>query len=131
MGPTVASSIEFMEVLPQEGGKCPPNDAVSQGYETVWRYVASDPPTPDDFKSHAAAKKPLPPGQDPCRWASCSLFLSDDGSYESLPKPRKRYKYIAKISITAMCGFTKQSGIHVDFWRFKTFKANVQQVFEL
>jgi hypothetical protein len=120
-----ASAVEFMVELPQEGGKCPPADAVQQGYAEVWRYVASNPPTAADFQSQSEAKKPLPAGVTACRWASCSLFVSPDGPYLALPTLRKRYKYIAKLSITANCGFTKQTGMHVDFWRFKAFKPNI------
>lgn len=129
-----ASAVEFVADLPQEGGKCPPADAIQQGYGEVWRYVASNPPTAADFQSQWEAKKPLPLGIDVsqlCRWASCSLFLSRDGSYLALPRPRKRYKYIAKLSVTANCGFTKQTGVHVDFWRFKGFKPKILDVVAL
>ena len=118
----------FMEKLPPA---CPPVDAVRANYDAVWRFVTSNPPTDVDFHSHAMLKKRLPPGQDLCRWSSCSLFLSSNRSYKSLPKPRKKYKYIARLKISHLCGYTHSNGKHVDFWRFEGVDPNVTQVIPL
>ncbi|MET4752566.1 hypothetical protein ABIB08_006936 [Bradyrhizobium sp. RT11b] len=59
------------------------------------------------------------------------MFLVQNGTYQALPKPRKKFKYIAKVSITAKCGKSKLGGIHLDFWPFANFKANVVEVIPL
>jgi hypothetical protein len=114
----------FMEALPVS---CPPDHAIRRAYEGVWRYVTSNPPVPSDFQSFAAVKK-APPTADPCRWASCSVFLTKDAAYTKLPKMRARYGYLAKIKITANCGFTDLKKVHIDFWRFSTFTPTVLEV---
>jgi len=52
-------------------------------------------------------------------------------AFTKLPKPRRRFKYIAKIKITTKCGLTDQQKLHVDFWPFDTFKAHILDVEEL
>jgi hypothetical protein len=124
MAEVVASKFEYMEDLPPS---CPPDTAVLKAYDGVWRYVTSNPPVPSDFQSLASAKD-APPTVDPCRWASCSVFLTKDAAYQKLPKMRARYKFLAKITITAKCGFTSRQKLHIDFWRFKTFKPNLLEI---
>jgi len=113
-----------MEDLPP---LCPPDYAELKAYDGVWRYVTSYPPVPSDFQSWAAIKE-APPTADPCRWASCSVFLTKDAAYKKLPKMRARHKFLVKIAITAKCGFTHCRDLHIDFWRFKSFKPTVLEV---
>jgi hypothetical protein len=121
MAEIVASKYEYMENLPS---LCPPDSAALKAYAEVWRFVTSNPPIPSDFQSLAATKAP-PPTVDPCRWASCSVFLTRDAAYKKLPKLRARYGFLAKITISDKCGFTDRQKLHMDFWRFKTFRPNV------
>jgi hypothetical protein len=113
MAGAVLSTNEFMETLPALN--CPPKDrAVQKAYAAVWRYVNSRSPTDADFNSFAKTN-PTPANFSAClacKWAACSLFLAPTGDYTALPKPRKKYKYIAKISITEQCGFTVESNNH-------------------
>jgi hypothetical protein len=119
----------FTEKLPPS---CPPDEAVLAAYENVWRYVSNNPPSDEDFHSHAKLKKPLPNiGITLCEWSSCSLFLSDNNSYRLLPKPKKKFAFIAKLKITNSCGYTQSNGKHVHFWRFKDVSPNVTAVFPL
>jgi hypothetical protein len=129
MSGTVAVAHEFTEDLPDA---CPPEDAVQASYENVWRFVSSNPPADVDFHSHAMLDKPLPRfGVTLCEWSSCSLFLSDNDSYKLLPKPKKKFKFIARLQITNLCGFTQSNGKHVHFWRFKNVTPKVTAVFPL
>jgi hypothetical protein len=121
-----------MEKLPQAAGiPCPPQGAGQKAYKALWRYVSNNPPSMKDFASHAALGKPIYPGVSPCRWASCSMFLAENVSYQALPRVRKKYKFVAKISITAKCGMSSESGIHLDFWPFSTFVPNIIEVMTL
>ena len=65
----------FAEVLPPQ---CPPQGASDVSIEKAYRAVTSMTPQASDFASHAALKRPIGNGVDPCRHASCSLFLSKD-----------------------------------------------------
>jgi hypothetical protein len=60
------------------------------------------------------------------------MFLAKNVTYQALPKPRKQYKYVARVSITPNCGVTMLGeGIHVNFWPFATFVPKVIEVVEL
>jgi hypothetical protein len=132
-GPVLKRS-NFLEQLPQaQGDPCPPVKALQKAYGSLWRYVSNNPPTVADFASHAAQGKTMPKVGDitPCRWASCSLFIANNVTYQRLPKPRKRFKYIARLSITPQCGMSDEKGIHLDFWPFSGFAPKVLEVVEL
>lgn len=117
---------EFTESLPPA---CPPDEAVRANYENAWRYVDSNPPGEADFRSHAfLSNKNPPPGVTLCEWSSCSLFLSHNKSYHLLPKPKKKYRFIARLRITDQCGYTQSNGKHVHFWRFKNASPIVLEV---
>jgi hypothetical protein len=118
-GGASANTLKFKETLP---GSCPPAGAGVRAYEGVWRFVSSNPVTDQDFASHHAQGKTPPPTVSACRWASSSLFLTKEAAYKHLPKPRKRFKYIAKVQITEQCGVSVLVRTHIDFWRFDTFK---------
>jgi hypothetical protein len=59
------------------------------------------------------------------------MFLAQNVTYGALPKVRKKYKYVAKVSITAKCGVSQETGIHLDFWPFSTFKPTVLDIIAL
>jgi hypothetical protein len=123
---------KYLEDLPQEvGAPCPPDGAEKKSYDALWRYVDADPPTLSGFASHAALGKTRNPVVSACRWSSCSFFMVQNSTYRALPKPRKKYKYIARVSITAECGMSKPGDIHLDFWPFANFAPNVQEVIAL
>lgn len=125
-------SSKFLEKLPQaEGAPCPPDGANGNAYAALWRFVSNNPPTLEDFKSHAAKGKPVFGDISPCRWASCSMFLAQNVTYGALPKVRKKFKYVAKVAITAKCGISQETGIHLDFWPFSTFKPTILDVIPL
>lgn len=131
MSGSIKAASKFVEQLP---ASCPPAEAVAVNYETIWRYVNSNPPIESDFQSHAMRNKNPPPGVDPCRWASCSLFLIDNVNnlaYKALPKVKKKYKFLAQLKVTHLCGVTLSNGRHVDFWRFSGVIPNVTRVIAL
>jgi hypothetical protein len=113
----------FFEELPEQ---CPPANAMERELPAAYRVVTNVNPDMEDFKSYAARKVKCPDGFDPCRWASCSLFLSRDRAIEiamKLPKPRFKKPFIATMSITAMDGVSlvKKNSPHVDFWMYSNF----------
>lgn len=77
--------------------------------------------TQEDFKSHAAQGKPVPPGVDPCRWASCSLFTVKDAAIKLLPQIRGKYSFVATLKLATGCGYMKEGNGHIDFWMFEFF----------
>src|SRR5664279_6231718 len=63
---------------------CPPVDSCSSFSHQVIRLVDSPEITLDDFKSHAALGIAIRGDITPCRWASCSVFIS--GQVAKLPR---------------------------------------------
>jgi hypothetical protein len=120
--------LQFKENLP---ALCPPPLAASEAYEGVWRFVNSNPVTDQDFASYHALGKPCPPSVPPCKWASSSLFLNKDAAFGCLPKPRKRFKYIARVNISKRCGVSILTRSHIDFWRFAVFVPSVIAIEDL
>ena len=118
-------SPKYKENLPDG---CPPDGAGVRAYEGVWRYVTSKTVTDNDFASYHALGKPRPKTVSPCRWASSSLFLTQEAAYLLLPKLRGRYKHIAKVNISEKCGVSLLLKSHIDFWRYDTFKPAVVAV---
>jgi hypothetical protein len=112
--------VGFLEKLPDA---CPPADAHDGACSDVYRLAVGSSPTLDDFASKAALGEPLPPRQDACRWASCSLFPS----LAVIEKKRKAfkklrlYKYAARLNIVAGSGRIIQDEFHIDFWLYDTF----------
>lgn len=104
---------------------CPPqlskDDQISNAYRRVDDKVA----TIGDFASQAAkGVEPLFP-VDPCKWASCSLFLNKAQIVNisaKLPKPRSHSNYVAEMNIPASSGrwLAGKKG-HIDFWMYGTF----------
>jgi hypothetical protein len=121
-----AKIVKFMEELP---ASCPPLGAGPFAYETVYRFVNSQPVTDGDFDSHQALEKnggrKRPRSVAPCVWAATSFFLSRDTAYEALPKPRERFKFLVQVTITKQCGVSILRRSHISFWRYDTFKASV------
>lgn len=110
--------IDFGEDLPEQ---CPPTEAVDDVLQQVFRLVEHNPPTEDCFKSHAAKGRPLPStGVSPCAWASCSLF-KESGALTRLSRLKKKFPYLASLTIPAESGRHTSNGVHVDFWRYATF----------
>lgn len=117
MGDTICDK-GFWESLPPN---CPPADAADVAYSSVYRFLPSNPPSGNDFASHAAQGSPPPGGVDACRWASCSFFLTKGAAMKRLPKIRKRFKFVTRLRIPKGAGLSKEARGHIDFWFFKTF----------
>jgi hypothetical protein len=121
-----AKTVKFMEEMPDS---CPPPGAGPFDYETVFRFVTANPASDEDFASHKALEKKTGKGRPrivpPCIWAATSLFLTKESAYETLPKLRGRYKFMAKVKITQQCGVSILKRSHISFWRYSTFKPSV------
>jgi hypothetical protein len=117
------SKMTFLEQLPDQ---CPPVDAKEYDFVVAYRVVICDNPSIEDFRSHAARNKIRPEAVDPCRWASCSIFLSRDSAIEiarKLPKPRYKSPFLAAFPISMGDGVSllKSKSPHVDFWMYADF----------
>jgi len=115
----------FCELLPPG---CPPPDAKLASRQIVYGLTKSDPPTHDDFRSHAALQIPRRPNCDLCSHASCSAAVSEAGrqSLIDLSKTsfwKKKKSFIAYLEIDERTGKTKFSAksTHVDIWMFSGF----------
>jgi hypothetical protein len=133
-GVEASVSPRFKEKLP-EG--CPPNGAAPFDYETVFRFVKSNPVTDDDFASYCeleekakkAGKKAKgrPRSVHPCTWSATSLFVTKESAYLALPKPRERFKFLAMVKITKQCGVSILRRQHISFWRYETYVPQVHE----
>ena len=110
-------SLSYAEGLPHQ---CPPEDAVDGPLEAVYRLVANQTPTPQDFASKAALGDTCPLDTDECNWSSCSLSKRA----KSLLK-YKRLKVEKPFIVTLVIpigvgrhklGDSKRG--HLDFWRY-------------
>lgn len=84
----------------------------------AFRLVPTSSPAKEHFKSKAAEGKPCPRVEDPCRWASCSLFVEKPLELLKLPRIRQRYGFLAALSLPRAKGRSVLLGTHVDFWRY-------------
>lgn len=114
--------MKYLEDLPE---LCPPAKAIDIGIQ-AFRVIPLKDPTLNDFKSHAARKKPVPPGVDPCRWASCSLCVTKEQAINlagKLPKLRGQGLHIVKVKIQQGSGKSviNRRKTHIDFWPFAGF----------
>jgi hypothetical protein len=124
-GAQAGVSLKFKENLPKD---CPPKGADCRAYDGIWRYVKAETVTDKDFASYYALGKKRPEVVSECRWASSSMFLTENAAYVLLPKLRGRYKFIAKVNVTVKCGVSILTKSHIDFWRYDTFKPSVAAV---
>jgi hypothetical protein len=127
-GAQTGISPKFKESLPDG---CPPPGAGPFHFAGVYRFVSANPATDDDFASYQALEekaknagqraKGRPRSVPPCVWAATSLFVERDAAYEALPKPRERFEFLAKVTITEQCGVSILKRKHISFWRFESF----------
>ena len=112
----MALASQYGESLP---ASCPPEGASEGSLESVFRLVASDPPTPKCFDSHRALGKPFPKNSDltECDWASCSLNKSVE-ELVKLKRLRMRFPYVAELSVPEGVGRHVSGKYHIHFWRF-------------
>lgn len=112
----------YCEELPPS---CPPAKAIEDAIGPVFRRTDQDPPSKDDFVSHAALGKKAAFPVDPCRWASCSLFRDKSqiaNISSKLPKPRTFANFIAELTIPAGSGrWIEGKKGHIDFWMYGAF----------
>lgn len=113
------STSKYAETLP---GECPPEDAVSEPLERVYRLTKSEDLSETDFHSHAqlGRVKTAQYKVTDCQWASCSLFTTPDAAL-AIKGLRRRHPWITELSIPAAAGKHKLRGEHVDFWRYADF----------
>jgi hypothetical protein len=114
----------FLEELPPQ---CPPAGAQGMEINGAYRVVSCDKPTISDFWSQAKLGVPMRPTTDPCKWCSCSLFLSRDKAVDiagKLPKTRIKQPHLALINIGPSDGraLVNNRTSHVDLWVSATFK---------
>jgi hypothetical protein len=113
----------FLEELPPQ---CPPANAVGASFEVAYRVVSCGQPTIKDFWSQAALGVPIRPTADPCKWRSCSMFLSRDKAVDiagKLPKSRIREPHLALVNIAPSDGraLVNNKTKHIDLWLSSTF----------
>jgi hypothetical protein len=88
----------------------------------AYRLLPSAPALADHFESLAAKGKQMPPGMDPCRWASCSLCCNMKVVHKKRKlKSLQKYTHVAKMKIAAGSGTLLIGGGHIDFWMYDTF----------
>ena len=134
-GSGASVSPKFMENLPDG---CPPPGAAPFDYEFVYRFVKANPATDDDFASgHALEQKAKaegkqarerPRGTPPCIWAATSLWQTKEAAnvvLSKLPKLRGKYKLMARVKITKLCGVSVLKRSHISFWRYATYKPQI------
>jgi hypothetical protein len=113
----------FLEELPPQ---CPPATAQGISIEGAYRVVSCAKPTIKDFWSQSRLGIPLRPISDPCKWRSCSLFLSRDKAIDiagKLPKSRMKEPHLALVNIDPSDGraLVNKKTSHVDLWLSNTF----------
>lgn len=117
----------FREELPPG---CPPNDAHDTSDMEVLRLVRSEVIQPDAFDSHAKLGKHPPKSVCGCRWASCSVFKSEQGKHlpsamTKLPMIKKQgFTHVAVIKLDGNAGKFKESASgngHLDLWMYASF----------
>jgi len=69
---------------------------------------------------------PIRPIADPCKWRSCSMFLSRDKAIDiagKLPKSRIRDPHLALVNISPSDGraLVNAKTKHIDLWLSSTF----------
>ncbi|GGF79811.1 hypothetical protein GCM10007301_44890 [Azorhizobium oxalatiphilum] len=112
--------VEFHEVLPDG---CPPVTAEIVSKSVLLRFVEREVPVFDDFVSHAALGKPVPPGVCPCRWASCSFFRVEKiGKLPSI-KNKPFIAYVELDHTAGLCNENAKNG-HMDVWLSTKFDPN-------
>jgi len=118
----------FAEELPE---LCPPNEAIDEDLGIAWRFVSRSGPSEEDFKSHSALGKRIPFGMDSCRWASCSLFTTEEAVRAKSKLASLREKQPIKIKVPKGSGMSATKGKHIDFWRFSDFDPMEHLISEL
>ncbi len=108
----------FEEVLPDQ---CPPVDALDEELGPVWRLVRAVPPSRDDFLSHAALGRQNR-GFDPCSFASCSMWQTEEQIKAQQKLPKLKAMTPVKLNIPAKAGKwrLRRTG-HIDFWQYSGF----------
>ncbi len=112
--------MQFKEILPAD---CPPQEALEEGYDKLYRFVYSEDIEEKDFFSHA--KLSIAAGAAPCRRASCSMFTTLDSLKKKVTKaPRlRKFKFAVVLKVPAGSGKIIENGSgHVDFWMSKDYK---------
>lgn len=108
----------YFEQLPVS---CPPSDAKDIDLGIVWRLVEGVQPKSVDFLSHAAMGKNNTSSATDCRWASCSLFRTQQSAMAKTKLPRlKGFKPVG-LNLPEGSGQSLVNGMHVDFWRYKEY----------
>jgi hypothetical protein len=113
----------FLEELPAQ---CPPGGAKEMEIEGAYRVVSCGRPSIEDFWSQSKLGVPIRPTADPCKWRSCSFFLSRDKAIDiasKLPKSRIKAPHLAMVNIQAGDGrvLVNTRTSHVDLWVSATF----------
>jgi hypothetical protein len=107
----------YSESLPMQ---CPPSEAVDDALPDVYRLVANETPSAQDFRSKAALGIPLDDGADSCMWSSCSLFTKTDRLLK-FKRLKAENPFLVKLEVPAGSGkyLVGSSGHHVDYWLYK------------
>jgi hypothetical protein len=110
---------------------CPPPGHAVDALPNVFRILQGTAAAPEDWLSHAQLKKNVPPGMDPCRWASLSLCF-DPKKVTKLKNLQDR-THAAALTIPADVGAHATKGNHVDFWvatggNVATYVVNVARI---
>lgn len=121
----MGDTYEFAEPLPEQ---CPPANAHPLEDAIVIRLATQPNPAPECFLSYAALGRPIRGDIDPCRYASCSVYVQDEKGEEQLnairrlPRFKKfKHAFLLKIDPNAGLALVNAATKHVDLWMFKGF----------
>src|SRR5687767_10404231 len=105
----------WAEPLPQF---CPPNEASNPSGETLYRLVAANPPSIEDFRSHRYVDPEKYFNASECATRSVSIWMSIERCRKLLLLPTHKGKRIAAIVIAPNSGaVSKKTNGHVSWWR--------------
>lgn len=109
---------EYAEELPSQ---CPPDDAVDRAWDALYRAVPCKPAEVKHFASKAANGDKPSVLDDPCRFASCSMYTALRPAEKMLQYPNYKDGAVVKLKISAGSGKSKRKKQHVDFWAYMGF----------
>lgn len=108
----------YFEELPE---LCPPSNAKDIDLGVAWRLIRGEKPESVDFLSHAAKGKDNTSSASDCRWASCSLFTTQQSAMAKTKLPNLRGCKPVGLNVPEGSGQSLVNGVHVDFWRYREY----------
>ena len=108
----------YRTVLPEN---CPPDHAIDQEWHDVYRLVKDKEVNDGDFCSRAELGINYKE-KDECKAKACSLWTTKESVCErwrDFPAIRKRYNYLAILTVPMGYGKSDNIGDHISLWLYK------------